>query len=326
MAEVRGRRSALSAAGNETAAPIKAAQGEDPCTKMSAQPQKSWEEVLREADNGIESHGRRLSYVTRIGPGNSIVADFIPILWDYDQLSFPRVGHQGQKAVINQERAEAAFEFLRHRASTQKAGASVDDFDLAAYLAEDRASMSIVWSAWAIMLAKQEDLAEHEHLKGTDRQLAFTEVPGEPELGTWLLAVPRDSTRRQEAEEFVRFATGKHQIEYATCYGNPPPLWSVLQALASAQGIKCDDGQEQYRSAKYQQLFCAQLRALCKARPRPRTACWKKVEDTLGDYLAKFIASDSNSSEAVSYLNSQIAPLLGPDCTNGGHVVSQRPR
>jgi len=36
VAEVRGRRSALSAAGNETAAPIKAAQGEDPCTKMSA--------------------------------------------------------------------------------------------------------------------------------------------------------------------------------------------------------------------------------------------------------------------------------------------------
>jgi multiple sugar transport system substrate-binding protein len=38
---------------------------------------------------------QRVGYASRIGPGNSIVTDFMPILWAYDHESFPEVPKQG---------------------------------------------------------------------------------------------------------------------------------------------------------------------------------------------------------------------------------------
>jgi len=47
----------------------------------------TWEQVLA-ASRRSENNGGT-GYVTRIGPGNSIVTDFMPILWAYDPGSFP---------------------------------------------------------------------------------------------------------------------------------------------------------------------------------------------------------------------------------------------
>ena len=116
----------------------------------------TWKQVL-DVSEGVERTGR-LGYIMRIGPGNSIVTDFMPILWAYDPKSFPEYP---KGDVLNQP--NDAFVTLINLVGSRKSlgSAGMDDFDVSAYLqVSDRqggASMGIVWSAWAMMLAKIED-------------------------------------------------------------------------------------------------------------------------------------------------------------------------
>jgi multiple sugar transport system substrate-binding protein len=116
----------------------------------------TWKQVL-DASKEIEKTGG-IGYVTRIGPGNSIVTDFMPILWAYDPGSFPEFPTKGDAL----QRPEDAFSTLKTLVATRKnlGSASFDDFDVSAYLQKQRASMGIVWSAWAMMLVDIENSTE----------------------------------------------------------------------------------------------------------------------------------------------------------------------
>src|SRR5262249_27463384 len=64
---------------------------------------QTWEEIKQASANLPKG---RLGYVTRVGSNNSIVTDFMPILWSYDKKSFPlhldpEAGAFGQKHEID---------------------------------------------------------------------------------------------------------------------------------------------------------------------------------------------------------------------------------
>lgn len=191
-----------------------------------------------------------IGYVTRIGSGNSIVTDFMPILWAYDPDSFPE-----RSSGPPLRHPDSAFETLNILVATRKnlASASFDDFDVSAYLQKQRASTGIVWSAWAMMLANTDSTARRLTSKGDSNtpqservtklqdsllsqppdvgkgkegddssirfkeKLVFASMPRgsgekfEPELGVWLLAIPSESDQTDLALEFIEYATDLRQ-------------------------------------------------------------------------------------------------------------------
>jgi multiple sugar transport system substrate-binding protein len=290
----------------------------------------TWQQVI-DAANRIERN-QRLGYVMRIGPGNSIVTDFMPILWAYDPKSFPEHldGH-----VLNNP--DTAFETLTRLVSRKSLGsAGMDDFDVSAYLQvsagrQGGASMGIVWSAWAIMLAKLDDeVARESHQSGVNSKdnLQFGNVPSSPEpdtkaspeLGAWLLAVPFNAEHKDAATAFIRFASDFAAVELAkpesgepaAWRANPPPRRSVLNGLAN---------EEPFTSHK--SLKDAIEWSLDHARARPRTPCWKEIESRLGKNLEKLLAQDAGSTDAaISQIKNDLGGLM--DVTGCGAFLQEQ--
>src|SRR5262249_21159889 len=138
-----------------------------------------------------------------------------------------------------------------------------------------------------------------------------------PELGVWLLAIPKTSAMQDEAEEFIKYATSYEQMLIAAVDGNPPPRRSVLdipkqdkeqkpqddilekrsvsardhehlgshdpiQCVAKPSGLHergCETEVIQMIVEEYDGLFDSQLHSLDMARPRPRTPCWRTLEN-----------------------------------------------
>ena len=110
-----------------------------------------WDQVKKTSESFQGAN--KLGYVTRIGPNNSIVTDFMPILWAYENEEAPRDSFAVFASGEKEKEDSLAFQAMVELVGKQKAsGISVDDFDVAAYLATGRASMGIVWSAWAMSL------------------------------------------------------------------------------------------------------------------------------------------------------------------------------
>src|SRR5262249_20168715 len=119
-----------------------------------------------------------------------------------------------------------------------------------AYLAEGRASMGIVWSAWAMSLRRIQAAQPKEARQTLKCGLmpGDPESGGTPELGVWLLAIPKTSAMHDEAEEFIKYATSYEQMLIAAVEGNPPPRRSVLKIPEQHKGQKPQDGILEKRS------------------------------------------------------------------------------
>jgi len=214
-------------------------------------------------DEAIETSG----YVMRVGPGNPIVTDFMPMLWSVSKDIFPS---KGGKELSLPPSAAQAFGYLSTLGSRpgNLGIISYDDFDLAIQMANGQATMSIVWSAWAMAMARLPEPQRARLLA----EVEFGQIPGsQPELGAWLLAIPGNARYQAEASAFIAYATGNVQLRQAAEIGNPPPVMSVLQ-----------DKELQKRFPS----FNAQLISLKNARPRPRTPHWASVEQVLGRCLS----------------------------------------
>jgi multiple sugar transport system substrate-binding protein len=303
----------------------------------------SWDKV-RETSENLQGKTKGLGYVTRIGRNNSIVTDFMPILWFYDDDGFPDRFKAGVDPFGKGKEKESAmaFQTMVELVRKQKAGGiSVDDFDVAAYLATGHASMGIVWSAWAMSLMniqstekvqdaqnifQDQQNAQDHHKRPT---LKCADMPGgKPELGVWMLAIPKTAAMPDEAEEFIKYATSREQLLIAAAQGNPPPRKSVLENQHlelekkvyqnSAQGKDSEDldcSRQRMRESdysrcmarvhrvihdRYGELFTRQLKSLEAARPRPRSRCWTEMEKVLGNLLQQLIMLDDNKSHSLS--------------------------
>jgi multiple sugar transport system substrate-binding protein len=239
-------------------------------------------------DNVVKiSREEKLGYAMRVGPGNSIVTDFMPMLWGVSPDSFKEAE---PPQFLN---ATAALQYVADLGKNGPANlaiVSVDDFDLAIRLARSKASMSILWSAWAMAMAKLPDPYSFKD------DLEFVDMPGgKPVLGAWLLAIPSNSRRKIAAQEFLSFATEGSQIKAAALAGNPPPLTAVL---------KDEDLRRKFPS------FPAQLASLEKARPRPRTRYWRDIEATMGDCLSGVYESTITVEQASERITRAIDATL----------------
>ena len=239
----------------------------------------TWADVvdLPAASTGAMDAG----YVTRVGAGNSIVTDFMPILWSLmprDQPPSAGAGRKVPRLGLDHPEARKAFSFIHdlgEKGRALRGVVSVDDFDLTIHLVEGGASMSIAWAAWVMAIAKLPPAADARVLdaagEGRQGALDVTQVPGAgPSLGAWLLSIPARAEQRTLARRFLLFATERQRMIEAARRGNPPPRESVLTS---------GELREYY-------FFPAQLESLRNARARPRTPYWRNIEQVLGDCLS----------------------------------------
>jgi ABC-type glycerol-3-phosphate transport system substrate-binding protein len=170
---------------------------------------------------------------------------------------------------------------------------SLDDFDLAVYMADGKARTSIIWSGYAMALANSGSATD------ALQDLRFGAVPGIPLLGAWLLAAPanRSPSQQKLAADFIKFATSRKQMEDAAKLGSPPPRKSVLTSA---------EFRRQYRLSS-----AAQEQSLETAWPRPRWQDWKEVERQMGDCLSDLSAVVIGAGDAWDAINGVILPSPG---------------
>jgi multiple sugar transport system substrate-binding protein len=215
----------------------------------------SWNDLL--SDKG---------YFLRSGPGNPIVTDFMPILWQESPDSFKSDTTNGVRLVAGSTQALVSLKGLGTRERSNLSITSFDDLDLAVHMVRGTATSSIVWSAWAMAMERR-----------VPGQLNFSELPDmKPELGVWLLTIPANSSHHDEAKLFLKTATTKEAFLEAAKHGNPPPRKSVFQDPAYKDAVSFSD---------------KQLASLDQARARPRTKYWKQVETVLGRCLSTIYES-----------------------------------
>jgi multiple sugar transport system substrate-binding protein len=244
-----------------------------------------WDEVLqakwREQDE--------LPYAMRLGPGNSVVTDFFSIVWRYAPKSFTGNDYW----TLSREEAGDALKMFRSLAADQHwTSAVTEDVDVAVSIALDAAPTGVVWSSWAMALERHRD-----QIEATAGSLEYDWFPGQkPVLGAWLLAVPRNAPHPKQAREFIQYAIGKEQLKRAAEYGNPPPRVSLLSELG-----------KDYRT------FPAQLKSLNNAQPRPRTPCWRELEQRLSRALVEVGPADQVGKRLIDDLQG----LKGRDVLDG---------
>jgi multiple sugar transport system substrate-binding protein len=272
----------------------------------SAVAPREWSEVLK---TSIGSNGADNGYVARVGAGNSIVTDFMPILWTFT----PDEERGAVPASTDEDTAEAMFEldsqqlknafsFFHTLGKSQHASrgvVSVDDFDLTIRLIKQQAAMAIEWSAWVMAISKlaQSHNGQLDVGAGGNQptHVQVSQVPGgQPALGAWLLAIPARAPHKDIARDFLLFATAPTQMVAAAERGNPPPRKSVLEN---------PELRALYPS------FGAQLESLSHARPRPRTPLWRPIEQVLGDCLSALYDDAITEEQAWQRVKAGLEPI-----------------
>lgn len=264
------------------------------------------DKLLQKGKNIIGASSRPYGYITRVGAGNSIVTDFIPIIWNkcptcLSPANLTQLDASAEAALdilsnLDRQSREDAKDLHNARPAKERIDLGLvasDDFDLAVQLVKGQASMSIIWSAWAMAMNRVPNEYSSEL-----KDLQFVNINWQPTLGAWLLAIPAHPAHKDDAKAFVRFAMQQDKMFVAAQDGNPPPRLSILLD----RKLK-----NRYPSFEYQ------LESLKKAQPRPRTRYWKELEDALGKCFTDLYAGRGNAKDALCKVNTAITRILELD-------------
>ena len=257
----------------------------------------TWDDVLAAAKiiheqetSGAPGGGKVYGYVMRAAQGNAAVADFMPIFWAFGGEMFDANG----RPTVNSAEGIAALNFMLELGKYSPPGyASFNADDVGAHLLQGTAAISINWPAW---ISSFSDPAKSKVIG----KMEFTSMPGaknpgRAEIGNWLIAIPRDSKNKDDALDFLVWATTAAQMRLSAERGNPPTRKSLFNDPELVKKFPA---------------FPAQLRSLENSRPRPRTPFWNEVENVFGIYLSKANSGDLSAAEAMNQANAEIANIL----------------
>jgi spermidine/putrescine-binding protein len=279
--------------------------------------------------------GNGTRYVARIGPDNSIVTDFMSILWANDPHSFEQDIYPSKSSPhVLLPTSTGAFKQFKEVVGNKHVGsASFDDFDVAAYIEENCNTVGVVWSAWALMMLEEGSGRAHAvpHRCGDkEDDLSFTKVPDDtPELGAWLLAIPYNAPQEDLARQFIaemnqvmdsdpfppddRSPTDDDCTVIMALRLTPPVSESMLRSLlAHVEWNRCaDSARSDERVQRERALLQAMQWSMRKARPRPRSSKWRDIERITGDQLQLVINTDEpNYDKIVCDTNEQILSVV----------------
>ncbi|CAN7611494.1 multiple sugar transport system substrate-binding protein [Rhizobium tibeticum] len=250
---------------------------------------KTWDDVLKASKKLTESGGGRyFGYVFRGGQGNPVVADFMPIFWSYGADMFN--ADRTKVTIDTPEGAAAMKTFMALRDVSPKGVESYNANEVGTALAAGTAASSINWPNY---VATFEDPTQSKMVgKISYSPIPAGTKPGSSEIGHWTMGIMSASKNKQEAFDFMMWATSPEQIKISALRGNPPVRTSVFTDPELTS-------QEKFRH------YPVLMEAIQASTPRPRHPKWPEIENAFGIELSKAVAGTITPEEALK--NSQEA-------------------
>ncbi|MGH6806737.1 MAG: ABC transporter substrate-binding protein [Ensifer adhaerens] len=256
---------------------------------------KTWDDVLKASQTLTkDGGGRYFGYVFRGGQGNPVVADFMPIFWSYGANMF---NEDRTKVTIDTPEGAAAMKtFMALRDVSPKGIESYNANEVGTALAAGTAASSINWPNW---VATFEDPGQSKMVG----KISYTPIPagtkpGSSEIGHWTMGIMSASKNKQEAFDFMVWATSAEQIKISATRGNPPVRASVFTDPELTS-------QEQFRH------YPVLMEAIQASTPRPRHPKWPEIENAFGIELSKAVAGTITPEEALKSAQAAVEQITG---------------
>ncbi|MGF6174993.1 ABC transporter substrate-binding protein [Ensifer sp. 4252] len=256
---------------------------------------KTWDDVLKASQTLTkDGGGRYFGYVFRGGQGNPVVADFMPIFWSYGANMF---NEDRTKVTIDTPEGAAAMKtFMALRDVSPKGIESYNANEVGTALAAGAAASSINWPNW---VATFEDPGQSKMVgKISYAPIPAGAKPGSSEIGHWTMGIMSASKNKQEAFDFIVWATSAEQIKISATRGNPPVRTSVFTDPELTS-------QEQFRH------YPVLMEAIQASTPRPRHPKWPEIENAFGIELSKAVAGTITPEEALKSAQAAVEQITG---------------
>lgn len=256
---------------------------------------KTWDDVLK-ASQALtkDGGGRYFGYVFRGGQGNPVVADFMPIFWSYGADMFN--ADRTKVTIDTPEGAAAMKTFMALRDVSPKGIESYNANEVGTALAAGTAASSINWPNW---VATFEDPSQSKMVgKISYSPIPAGTKPGSSEIGHWTMGIMSASKNKQEAFDFMLWATSPEQIKISAERGNPPVRTSVFTDPELTK-------QEKFRH------YPVLMEAIQASTPRPRHPKWPEIENAFGIELSKVVAGTITPEEALKNSQAAVEEITG---------------
>jgi multiple sugar transport system substrate-binding protein len=256
---------------------------------------RTWDDVLKAASTiTAAGGGRYYGYVFRGGQGNPVVADFMPIFWSYGANLFN--ADRSKVTIDTPEGAAAMKMFMALKGVSPKGVESYGANETGQALAAGTAASSINWPNW---VATFEDPSQSRMVG----KLAYSAIPsgthaGSSEIGHWTMGIMSASKNKQEAFDFMVWATSPEQIKISATRGNPPVRFSVFTDPDLT-------AQEKFRH------FPTLMNAINFSTPRPRHPKWPEIENAFGIELSKAVAGTITPEDALKNSQAAVEKITG---------------
>ncbi len=256
---------------------------------------KTWDDVIKVAKALTDAGGGRyFGYVFRGGQGNPVVADFMPIFWSHGGNLFN--ADRTKVTIDTPEGAAAMKTFIALRDVSPKGVESYQADQVGRALAAGTAASSINWPNW---VATFEDPSQSKMVG----KISYSPIPsgthaGSSEIGHWTMGIMSAGKNKQEAFDFMVWATSPEQIKISATRGNPPVRFSVFTDPELT-------AQQQFRH------FPTLMQAIDFSTPRPRHPKWPEIENAFGIELSKAVAGTISPEEALKSAQSAVEKISG---------------
>lgn len=256
---------------------------------------ETWDDVLKAATALTEQgDGRYYGYVFRGGQGNPVVADFMPIFWSYGAKMFN--DDRTKVTIDTPEGAEGMKMFMSLRDVAPKGVESYNANEVGTAMAAGTAASSINWPNW---VATFEDPSQSRMVgKISYSPIPDGTEPGSSEIGHWTMGIMSAAKNKQEAFDFMLWATSPEQIKISAERGNPPVRRSVFTDPELTQ-------QERFRH------YPVLMEAIEASTPRPRHPKWPEIENAFGIELSKAVAGTIAPEEALKNSQAAVEQITG---------------
>jgi len=256
---------------------------------------KTWDDVLKAAKALTDKGGGRyFGYVFRGGQGNPVVADFMPLFWSYGANLFNE--DRSKVTIDTPEGAQAMKMFMALRDVSPKGVESYNANEVGQALAAGTAASSINWPNW---VATFEDPTQSRMVG----KISYTGIPagtnpGSSEIGHWTMGIMAAAKNKQEAFDFMQWATSPEQIKVSAERGNPPVRTSTFTDPDLTK-------QEKFRH------YPVLMKAIQASTPRPRHPKWPEIENAFGIELSKAVAGTESPEDALKNSQAAVEKITG---------------
>lgn len=173
---------------------------------------ETWEEVLKTAQD-VAATGTK-GYVLRAQAGDSIMGDFLPILWAHGGDIFDKDGN----VTVDTPEFKAALDFY---IALGKTGTIMEKDDIVAAVNDGAAAMSLCWATWY-----QPNPESPAHYTVIPSKLNADSAGDHASsiFGSWYLGIPTNSQHKDTALKLLEYLTTA-EAQYAAIDSGCDPVY-----------------------------------------------------------------------------------------------------